>query len=53
MAIRRIEPLMLNNKLAVVRINNLIDRVDGDVSSPDSGIVDVGISDGTIILIRL
>jgi len=50
MAIRRIEPLMLNNKLAVVRINNLIDRVDGDVSSPDSGIVDVGISDGTIIL---
>lgn len=44
---KRIEPLMLNNKLAIVRINQLIDRVDGDISSPD-GTVELEVGDGTV-----
>ena len=35
--IKRIEPLMINNKLAVVRINNLIDAVAGDITTPVGG----------------
>jgi hypothetical protein len=49
MAIRRIEPLMLNHKLAIVRINNLINRIDGDISSP-SGNVTLTNLDGTVFI---
>jgi len=33
-AILKIEPLMLNNKLAVERINKLMDSVAGDIQEP-------------------
>jgi hypothetical protein len=45
----RIEPLMLNNKLAVVRINNLIDSVAGDVSTPGSGSTTLKGTDGVAL----
>tara|TARA_R110000751_G_scaffold53987_5_gene116431 strand:+ start:83 stop:577 length:495 start_codon:yes stop_codon:yes gene_type:complete len=47
---RRMTPLMLSNKRAVIRINSLIDRVDGDVSSTEDLSIDVSASDGIIII---
>jgi hypothetical protein len=45
----RIEPLMLNNKLAVVRINNLINATAGDISAPSSGYTLLG-TDGSAFI---
>jgi hypothetical protein len=41
---------MLNNKLAVVRINNLIDNLAGDISTPGSGSTELGTTDGVALV---
>ena len=48
--IRRIEPLMLNNKLAVVRINALIDAVAGDIPTDSGGLIVLKGTDGNVFV---
>jgi hypothetical protein len=48
-AILKIEPLMLNNKLAVERINKLMDSVAGDIQEP-IGSYDIKVTDGVVLM---
>ena len=46
---RRMTPLMLSNKRAVVRINNMIDSVFGDIVSSGTGAYDIKVGDGFLL----
>jgi hypothetical protein len=48
---RRMLPQMLSNKRAVIRINNLIDSVAGDISTgTPGGSYDVEVGDGVLLV---
>jgi hypothetical protein len=48
---RRMTPLMLSNKRAVIRINNLINEVSGDISTGSpGGSYDVEVEDGVLLV---
>ena len=49
MGLQKLTPTMLNNRLAVVIINELIDSVAGDLATPDTGGYDVLVTDGFIL----